>query len=668
MTSERRKHEHSAAPGRVLILEAAPGKSRTNRLQQELEKAASPQGWSALLPCSFQVGGPWAGLDVLFRSLLPILEESRLDLLTRHDYELVNVLPELRRKLQVRNPTLTDQATPEEKVRNYPADRIYRVLHGLIDLIDEVLARPRRSPVVLACDDYDEIGPMGREFFIHLMRRRGSKLGLTLMLAVSPGKAGETAQRFNAGANIEIRPLDLPEDPAPRLAPAEAARKACALEQEIGSDPTEIAIRLPHLLYLWTLAGETNKVHQWKYEALSLYNTLGLYQEAVTYGDGLLDFARRFGSEQTVWAVFLKLFMSHNALRRIDVSLRLAQEEVLGKIERLEWKAQLCYLLAMIYARYLPERDLDRAERLLEEGLEYIQEGDIPAERREFQRVFNRNGLALVRHLQNRSQEAIELCREGFEHLERHLDRSRHRLHRSVLLYNIAQVYASLDVHPEAVAQYSAAIEMDPNYSEYYNERGNSYLKMGELAAAQRDYLQAIELSPPYSEVWTNLGQCHRLGGDFRHAVSAYSQALDLEPDLLLAYLGRAQSWEALGESARALEDYESALALNPNLWEALASRAVLLFEQKQIEDSVQDLSRAIDLAPHVADLYQNRAVALTELGQTSKAAEDLKSYLKLCPEAEDRVEVEARLKRLVRCTSTPEMGGQHAIDHEAST
>ena len=666
MTPERRKHEPSVAPGRVLILEAAPGRSRTNRLRQELEEAASPQGWSALLPCSFQAGGPWAGLDELFRGLLPTLEKSRPDLLARHDYELVHVLPELRRKLQVRNPTLTDQATAEEKVRNYPADRIYRVVHGLIDLMDEALARPPRSPVVLACDDYDEIGPMGREFFVQLLRRRGSKLGLTLMLAVSPGKAGETAQRFDAGADIEIRPLDLPEDPAPRLEPAEAARKASALEQEIGSDSIEIAIHLPHLLSLWTLAGETNKVHRWKYEALSLYNTMGLYEEAVTYGGGLLDFVRGFGDE-AVWPVFLKLFMSHNALRQIDVSLRLIQEEVLGKTERLERKAHLCYFLAMIHARYLPERDLDRAERLLEEGLEYLREADMPAERREFQRVFNRNGLALVRHLQNRPGEAIELCREGFEHLERHLDRSRHRLHRSVLLYNIAQVNASLGAHPEAIAQYSAAIEMDPNYSEYYNERGNSYLKMGEVAAAQRDYLQAIELSPPYSEVWTNLGQCYRLGGDFRHAVSAYSRALDLEPDLLLAHLGRAQAWEALGESARALEDYESALALNPNLWEALASRAVLLFEQNRIEESVQELSRAIDLAPHVADLYQNRAVALTELGQMSRAAEDLKSYLELCPEAEDRVEVEARLKRLVESISTPEMGSQHAIGHEAS-
>src|SRR5207248_1480612 len=118
--------------------------------------------------------------------------------------------------------------------------------------------------------------------------------------------------------------------------------------------------------------------------------------------------------------------------------------------------------------------------------------------------------LAMIRNFQGRGQDAIKLCQDGIEHLNMHLGTEKHRLHRSVLLYNIAQVYRVAGSHGEAIKYYSATIEMDPNYSEYYNERGSIFLQMGLLEEAHRDYLKAIELSPPYFEVFTNLGQCYR--------------------------------------------------------------------------------------------------------------------------------------------------------------
>src|SRR5262249_47600714 len=157
------------------------------------------------------------------------------------------------------------------------------------------------------------------------------------------------------------------------------------------------------------------------------------------------------------------------------------------------------------------------------------------------------NGLAMIRHFQGRYQEAIELCREGFRELEQHLHEDRHRLHRSVLLYNMAQVYTAVGAYDDALRHYAMTMDMDPNYSEYYNDRGNVYLKLGRLAEAEADYLKAIELSPPYHEVYTNLGQCYRRMGRLDDAVRAYSAALDLSPHLALALAGRGQCHDELG-------------------------------------------------------------------------------------------------------------------------
>jgi tetratricopeptide (TPR) repeat protein len=340
--------------------------------------------------------------------------------------------------------------------------------------------------------------------------------------------------------------------------------------------------------------------------------------------------------------------MSYLGLLDSAGAYRVAQEDAIGQTENLEWRGQLHYLLAMLYARFFPQRDLAKGEELLDLGLRDLEQADMAEETRHFQTVFNRNGLAMVRHFQGRFQEAIDLCRDGLQRLESHLSPDRHRLHRSVLLYNMAQVYFAVGEHEQALSHYSVAMEMDPNYSEYFNERGNVFLRMGRHEEARADYLRAIELSPPYFEVWTNLGQSCRLLGRMEEALSAYARALDLEPGQLLALLGRAQAREALGQVDGAMADYTAALALNADLWDAVASRAVLHYERGELGACLDDLNRAIELAPQVPDLYQNRALVLSDLGYRERAAQDLATYLELNPAAEDRTEVEERLQRLV--------------------
>jgi tetratricopeptide (TPR) repeat protein len=345
------------------------------------------------------------------------------------------------------------------------------------------------------------------------------------------------------------------------------------------------------------------------------------------------------------WATFLKLIMCYLGLGRPEEALGLAEEAAAGKTSRPEWRCQLSYLLAMLHARYLPARDLAKAEAYLEEGLKAIEGGGFPEDRVNFQYAFNRNGLAMVRHFQGRFEEAIALCRLSHAHLEEHLAVDKHRLHRSVLLYNLAQVFTVLGEPAEAISHLNAAIEMDPNYSEYYNDRGNIYLNLRRPAEACRDYIKAIELSPPYPEVFTNLGQCFRMMGRFEEALAAYSTALDLDPGRVLPWIGRGQCHEAQESWVQAIQDYTAAIEIDKKQWDAFALRAIARYAVGEPSTAVADLDRAIGLAPENADLYQNRAIALADLGRALESKCDLETYLRLRPNAEDRAEVEARLR-----------------------
>ncbi len=643
------------ASAAVSIVAAEDGAARRRWIEDRLAAASADGARTTLLPCDFALGGPWAGVAELLREILPDLRDLRAgapELVSRHDYEIVNVLPALRRELRIRNPNLTDVAADSERVRNYPSDRALRIVHGLIDLTAAWKERFEPRPWVVACDRLDHGAELARIFFRELVRRRGEALSLTLLVAVDPAvdpTTGDESAELFAGAPTSTLHLDLPPDPPSTPDAAAAARAAEELERRVDGDRIETEAHLPQLIRLWGEAGRPERAFHWQSEALSTYNSLGFYADAVRYGDAALAGAKLYKPDdmELRWTIFIKLFMCHVALGNAETAYRLAEDEALGKTDDPGALCRLYYLVAMLHARYLPQRDLAKAEEYLDLGLEALSRWQVPESDVHFQTVFNRNGLAMIRHFQGRFDEAIALCQEGYLRLQKFLQPGTHRLHRSVLLYNTAQVYQAIGSHDEAIAHFTAAMELDPNYSEYFNERGNIHLKLGRWREARADYLQAIELSPPYHEVWTNLGQCHRLLGEPEAAVAAYSRALDLQPGNLLPLVGRAQAHEMLGRREAAIADYSAALAIDPAQPEILGNRAALHYEAGDLAACVADLDRAVAAAPRLPDLYQNRALVLADLGRLAEAAADLETALALDPETPEREEIERRIAAL---------------------
>lgn len=635
--------------GQVVAVAAPAGPARRRVLASWAAAARAEGAEIACVSCALARGGIWAGLSELLRELLPGLREQHPELVERHGYEITTVLPELRRELQVRYIPLTETVPADEKVRSYPMDRAFRILHGLIDLLAAWREARGAGPWVLALDDFDGAGFLVSRFFRELVRRRGRALGITLLVGVDPETGERTLGAFHRSVPRRTVRLDLP--PAVELpSPAEHAARARELEPQLGADLVEIEIHLPQLIDAWTRSDQPENALRWKTMAFAIYNHYGFYEDALVYAEAILphiDSIAAADSRFTRWQVVGGLYNSYASAGRIDDARRIMEVEALGRIVDPSDLARAYYIMSMLHARFLPEKDLARAEWYIDEALATLARADEPPSDRHFFMVFLWNGLAFIRHRQGRAEEAIALCHRGFEHLNEHLSPAEHRLHRSVLLYNMGQVYGAIGDFAEGIRYMTAALEMDPYYSEYYNDRGTLHLKAGDLEAAVADYRQAIALSSPYHEVWTNLAQASKLLGRAPEAVDAFSRALDLEPDQPLLLLGRAQAHEMLGDAARARADYEAALDLDPGQAKAWSNLAVLQYEAGEAAAAVTSLDAAVRLAPALADLYGNRAVALEALGDGRRAAADLHRYLELAPGAPDREEVETRLQRL---------------------
>ncbi len=642
MTTQHVTTSRDSAAPRPTVLESADSAVRAAALDRWLARA--PRGallWQ--LDCRPERGGIWAGIETIVAAIVAELRDSAPELIERHAQEIAMVCPELRDELSYRR-SLTDTVDSDERTRNYAADRAYRCLHGLIELCESYDRLLGPAGWWLACDGYDRATGLVQRFFSELDRRRGSALGVRMLLTVDPGNSSAVSAQFcRPGRRAALHPSGTVAGPdAAWRGPADAERRALELEElhDRGALPPE---RLPVLIDAWRHSQTPERALRWELRAMAAFNHAGLYEASAHHAESVeaaLPELWERDRPMYVKAVLL-LFFCHVPLERA-AHMRPLLEEAHARVDDPADVAYLGYLLAMLYARFLKPGDQDRADALLEQALAAVARAELPAEERHFQTVFLMNGLALVRVRQGRVDEALRLCSDGIARLEAHLEPDRHQLHRSVLLFNLGQVHAQVGPVELAIEYFTTAMEMDPNYSEYYNDRGALYFACDRLEDAERDYRQAISLSPPYPEVYVNLGQCCRAMGRMQAAADAYTRALDLDARQPLAYAGRADAHLALGEPDAALRDYDAALELDPDQPEVLASRAILHYEAGRVEHSLADLDGAVALAPGLADLHQNRAVALAALGREAEAAAALDDYLRLAPDAVDRDEVEA--------------------------
>jgi TPR repeat protein len=136
-----------------------------------------------------------------------------------------------------------------------------------------------------------------------------------------------------------------------------------------------------------------------------------------------------------------------------------------------------------------------------------------------------------------------------------------------------------------AIASYSKAIEIDPNYKEAYVNRADAYRDQQKYGLAIADYEQAIEIDPNYSAVYNQfawlLATSPNLSvRDGRRAVELGEKAISLKPEdpavmdtLAAAYAEADQFADAVRTQQRAVwllksrgqqatADYEDRLAL----------------------------------------------------------------------------------------------------------
>lgn len=601
-----------------------------------------PEAQMEVLDGDFSRGGAWAGVNTLIEQIyLDLVECGSTEILEQHNYELYMVLAQHRSRIPLKRGSLTDQAVGAEKTRNFPLDRAYRLGYGLIDLVIKWrMAAKSQCPHVIVVENFSRTEHLARRFFMDLARRASERANLVVIVACDNGRPDLSPWE----SYLSSVPVTLPSsfirnagNPDAGFASEVEAEQCLARLTTLDN----IELNYNKLLAHYRSSGDNFRYAKTALAALQAYNHLGYYYEASTFVDAILPYFDRLveGSEEDRWNSIGNLYHSQAVQGKVNRAREIIEDLAKPFLTQKALCAKMEYILGILALRHTTPPDLPSAEEHLTSALDFIGSAREKLEPHEyaFFKVFIENGLALLRVRQGRKEEAIRLCQAGYQLLTRELGPEKHKLHRSVLQYNTAQVYTMMGDLEAALRYYGYAMQMDPNYSEYYNDAGNIYQRQGRFDEALASYETAIKLSPPYPEVFFNRGICFARKENWQMALQNCALTLELNPLQPDAHVLYAEIWEHKGNVAEALASYNRAIELAPELVVARVNKAVLLFDQGLFDSALTEMNAVIALQEFEPSHYENRAAIHEKSGRWDLSRNDQKRAEWLRLDAEEK-------------------------------
>ncbi|MFT3894422.1 MAG: tetratricopeptide repeat protein [Anaerolineales bacterium] len=180
------------------------------------------------------------------------------------------------------------------------------------------------------------------------------------------------------------------------------------------------------------------------------------------------------------------------------------------------------------------------------------------------------------------------------------------------LLKERAVEYSKLQNYEQAVADYSAALALQPKDATVLFSRGVAYEQMGQKDRALRDYQRAVEIDPQVADAYINRGIMFANIGNYRQAITSLSDGIRLAPK-------------------------------NPDVY---FNRGVSYFQNGDLLNAIEDFSQVTRLSPEDEEAYYWRGISYDGLGREQDAVADYRKFLELSQNPQAREDVEQRLRQ----------------------
>ncbi len=169
----------------------------------------------------------------------------------------------------------------------------------------------------------------------------------------------------------------------------------------------------------------------------------------------------------------------------------------------------------------------------------------------------------------------------------------------------------------EAIEEYQAALEANPELSQAHCNLGLIYNQQHEYAKAIQEFRKALAIDPKDAITYNGIGAAFRAQNDKEAAIKNWKTAISLDPKLATAHYNLGTVYELQKEYDRALESYTDAIKNDSRLGEAYYRSGLILARTKRTEEAKEMLSKAIKISKNAEYSEDARKrLALMEQGK----------------------------------------------------
>ncbi len=218
--------------------------------------------------------------------------------------------------------------------------------------------------------------------------------------------------------------------------------------------------------------------------------------------------------------------------------------------------------------------------------------------------------------------------------------------------HNLGVALADEGRFPEAIKQYQAALQIEPNAANVQTDYGSALAKSGRIPEAIAHYRAALRFLPDSPITHNDLANAlTAIPGSMPEAIAEYQTALRLKPDYVEARNNLAQVQTNAAEMEynlgvdlaktskpeAAIAHFEEALRLKPDYVDAHNNLGVVLAGTGRVQEAISHFETALRIDPNSVDAHVNLGIAFSGIhGRRAEAIRHFQAALRVKPDPRD--------------------------------
>jgi RNA polymerase sigma factor (sigma-70 family) len=204
---------------------------------------------------------------------------------------------------------------------------------------------------------------------------------------------------------------------------------------------------------------------------------------------------------------------------------------------------------------------------------------------------------------------------------------------KSLFYMNRGNVFRTKGDYDGAIADYTVAIRLDPKWADTYYQRGDAWYQKGSHDKAISDFTEAIRLGAKDGNAYRMRGTAWLNKKDYDKAIIDFTEAIRIDHNYVWAYLKRGEAWAWKKEYGKAIADYNEAIQIDPLNAVAFESRAFAWAQKHEYDNAIAEYTEAIRLDPNNSTAYACRGLQWIMKREYDQAIADSDEAIRLDPE-----------------------------------